>query len=148
MGATQYRVTRLLEITQEPPKDITPFLMPGISLPDIKVDQQFSQSTVMSMLERRALSAGFWKLFERLEVSDITRPLFGSIAPEVMSLLDRRDLQPGGLLDLLRVDDLFCLLSVCLNTVTGSLERVAESTSGQAQHTEYTSESQVAYATA
>lgn len=38
-----------------------------------------------------------------------------------MSLLDRRDLQPAGLLGLPRVDDLFCLLSVCLNTVTGSL---------------------------
>lgn len=38
-----------------------------------------------------------------------------------MSLLDRRDLQPAGLLDLPRADDLFCLLSVCLNTVTGRL---------------------------
>ncbi|KAI1062093.1 hypothetical protein LB506_009591 [Fusarium annulatum] len=64
-GATQYRVTRLLEITQEPPKDITPFLMPGISLPDIKADQQFSQSTVMSMLER------VWKYTMTQELSDI-----------------------------------------------------------------------------
>ncbi|KAI1013033.1 hypothetical protein LB503_001696 [Fusarium chuoi] len=64
-GATKYRVTRLLEITQEPPKDITPFLVPDIPLPVIKADQQFSQSAVMSMLER------VWKYTIAQELSDI-----------------------------------------------------------------------------
>lgn len=67
------------------------------------------------------MSARFWKLFDRLEVSDITKTLFGSIAPKVMSLPDRRVLQTAGLLDLPQVDDLFRLLSVCPNTVTDSL---------------------------
>ncbi|KAJ4280559.1 hypothetical protein NW764_004907 [Fusarium oxysporum] len=50
-GVTKYLITRLLAITQDPPKDITPYLMPDVSLPVVEADQLF-KSTVTSMLER------------------------------------------------------------------------------------------------
>ncbi|KAF6516592.1 hypothetical protein HZS61_003795 [Fusarium oxysporum f. sp. conglutinans] len=51
-GVTKYLVTQLLAITQDPPKDITPYLMPDVSLPVVEADQQLFKSTVTSMLER------------------------------------------------------------------------------------------------
>jgi hypothetical protein len=51
-GVTKYLITRLLAITQDPPKDITPYLMPDVSLPVVEADQQLFKSTVTSMLER------------------------------------------------------------------------------------------------
>ncbi|KAG5758921.1 hypothetical protein H9Q69_011027 [Fusarium xylarioides] len=143
-GTARHWVTRLLAITQEPPNNIAPYLMPGVSLPVVQANQRLFQSTVTSMVERaqkyamtqelsvirvkdfkeRALSVGFWNLFKRLQVAEMTKPFFGSMAPEVKSLLGRKDLQPAELLDLPRVDDHFRLWGVYVNIVTDKFGRV------------------------
>ncbi|KAF4449275.1 hypothetical protein F53441_7437 [Fusarium austroafricanum] len=56
-NATKFWVTRLLAITQEPPKDITPYLQPGTSLPVVETNQKRSKSTITSMIKRDINSA-------------------------------------------------------------------------------------------